>query len=78
MDVIAAWLQVYRSAGWFSRPAPGVPLPMPATWQGWLAFLSLIAILAVCATTPREGAPIGTCVFVFYAALAWWTLEKAD
>ncbi|MES2042981.1 MAG: hypothetical protein V4475_03840 [Pseudomonadota bacterium] len=78
MDAIAAWLQVYRSAGWFSRPVPGVPLPMPATWQGWLAFLSLILILAICTTTPRAGAPIGTCAFLFYAALAWWTLEKAD
>ena len=53
MNVIAAWLQVYRSAGWFSRPAPGVLLPMPATWQGWLAFLSLIVVLAICATLEK-------------------------
>lgn len=78
MDAIAAWLQAYRSVGWFSRPAPGILLPMPATWQAWLAFISLIIILAVCATAPRAGAPIGTCAFLFYVALAGWTLEKAD
>jgi hypothetical protein len=78
LDAIAAWLQVFRSAGWFSMPLPGILLPMPATWQGWTAFLALIVVLAICAIMPREGAQVGVTAFLLYGALAYWTLEKAD
>ena len=78
MNAIAAWLQVFRSAGWFSPSLTGRILPMPVTWQGWLAFGLLILVLAFCATMPREGTPIGVVAFLLYGALAYWTLEKAD
>jgi hypothetical protein len=75
---LLAWLALYRSIGWFTPSAKGALLPMPASWQGWVAFGVLVVVLAICATMGPRGVPIGTVIFLLYGGLAYWTLEKAD
>ncbi len=77
MDAIAAWLQVFRGAGWFYQPLD-LRLPIPATWHGWLAFAILIVVIAMSAVAPRELGPIAVGAALVYVALSFWTLEKAD
>ncbi len=62
--------------GWFGPGAPGSIFPMPKSWQGWLAFVVFIILIALTARLDGEPAWIARRgVIAAFLGLGYFTYD---